>query len=485
LAVSKFEVASVDEVMAQQTMEAVSSAYDIRSSSVKTVLGLIVCLNCLVILLLAIFSDRYIAGYGHWFHLLSSSAPIVALVFTVCMFLSGALHPESFNSRSRLTVAAIISWVSVFCLGTWVLFAFKMGQQYSRIGVVGYFLMGVVCLTTLNMALTSYIRRRIAEGSLILERVAVVFKGRKLQFEQSLALLKRHGAINSMSVVLKNDKKVNETEAKRIAQVLRSGLVQHMYERVLVFVPWSEITPLQDALSIVPTKVTIVADQTASRVLRQKHSLYGSLTGFDIQRPPLSKTEVALKRAIDVFIALVACILLSPLMILTALAVWMESGKPVIFQQLRQGLGGSKFNIFKFRTMTVTENGADVVQVRSKDPRVTRLGSILRKTSIDELPQLLNVLRGDMSIVGPRPHALAHDQKYDIEIENYSFRQHVKPGITGWAQVNGFRGETREIAAMEARVDHDLWYIGNWSLALDLKIIFLTAIRVIRDKNAF
>ena len=135
--------------------------------------------------------------------------------------------------------------------------------------------------------------------------------------------------------------------------------------------------------------------------------------------------------------------------------------------------------------MTVRENGDDVVQASRRDVRVTRVGRMIRRTSIDELPQLFNVLKGDMSIVGPRPHAVAHDDYYDGLIASYALRQHVKPGITGWAQVKGLRGETRDVEQMRARVEHDLWYINNWSIWLDIRIILLTALKVFFDENAY
>src|SRR5262249_27106710 len=141
--------------------------------------------------------------------------------------------------------------------------------------------------------------------------------------------------------------------------------------------------------------------------------------------------------------------------------------------------------IFKFRTMTVMENGAAIEQARPNDKRVTPLGAILRSSSIDELPQLINVLRGDMSLVGPRPHAIAHDDEYSKLIGNYPYRQHVNPGITGWAQVNGFRGETGRIELMEKRVDLDLWYVSNWSIWLDLVILARTCVKVTNDSNAY
>jgi lipopolysaccharide/colanic/teichoic acid biosynthesis glycosyltransferase len=141
--------------------------------------------------------------------------------------------------------------------------------------------------------------------------------------------------------------------------------------------------------------------------------------------------------------------------------------------------------IFKFRTMSVMEEGDSVTQVRRDDPRVTELGALLRATSIDELPQLLNVLRGDMSLVGPRPHAVAHDGYYGKLLCEYAFRQHVKPGITGWAQINGCRGETAQLGLMKNRVDFDLWYISNWNLGLDLVILFRTVFEVVRRRNAY
>ena len=155
----------------------------------------------------------------------------------------------------------------------------------------------------------------------------------------------------------------------------------------------------------------------------------------------------------------------------------LESSGPVIFSQRRKGFNGREFKIFKFRTMNVLEDGHVIPQARRNDPRVTRVGRILRTTSIDELPQLLNVLRGQMSLVGPRPHAVAHDDGYTKVIAKYAFRQHVKPGLTGWAQVNGFRGETAQLELMERRVECDLWYIKNWSFWLDLRIIVLTVLR--------
>jgi undecaprenyl-phosphate galactose phosphotransferase/putative colanic acid biosynthesis UDP-glucose lipid carrier transferase len=171
--------------------------------------------------------------------------------------------------------------------------------------------------------------------------------------------------------------------------------------------------------------------------------------------------------------------------VVTAIAIKLDSPGPVIFRQNRKGFNGREFVIFKFRTMTVQENGQTVLQATRGDSRITSLGRLLRSTSIDELPQLFNVLNGDMSVVGPRPHALAHDSYFEGLLSEYAFRHHVKPGITGWAQCNGARGATPSIEHISERVKLDLWYINNWSLRLDVLIMIKTAFEVLKSRNAY
>ena len=184
---------------------------------------------------------------------------------------------------------------------------------------------------------------------------------------------------------------------------------------------------------------------------------------------PVSQRQLVAKRSFDVSVSFIALTVLLPFLLLICLAIWLESGRPIIFRQKRGGLHGEPFTILKFRTMSVVEDGTDVLQVRRQDPRVTRLGAILRKTSIDELPQLWNVLRGDMSIVGPRPHAILHDEQFSSLLQHYSERQLMKPGITGLAQCEGWRGETAAIESLLGRVDADIRYIRQWSFWLDLR----------------
>lgn len=203
---------------------------------------------------------------------------------------------------------------------------------------------------------------------------------------------------------------------------------------------------------------------------------------FDLTSNP---TREILKRAFDLAIALPLFVLLAPLMAAIAVLIRLDSRGPAAFRQMRLGQGGKPFEIVKFRTMTVLEDGDNVTQVRKGDTRVTRVGRWLRQSSLDELPQFINVIAGDMSLVGPRPHAIAHDRLYSTLIENYQLRQLVKPGITGWAQVNGLRGETPAIEDMRDRVTLDIWYARRASFALDLKILLRTPFEVLRQRNAY
>jgi putative colanic acid biosynthesis UDP-glucose lipid carrier transferase len=190
------------------------------------------------------------------------------------------------------------------------------------------------------------------------------------------------------------------------------------------------------------------------------------------------------KRALDICLAATVLMILSPLLLIVAIAIKLDSRGPVIFKQQRCGFNGRHFTIYKFRTMSVLEDGPTIAQAKINDARLTRLGGWLRKTSIDEIPQLFNVLEGSMSVVGPRPHAIAHDNVFNKAVSNYAYRRRVKPGLTGLAQIRGFRGPTPTPASIERRVQHDLLYIDNWSFGLDLMILAQTPIELIRGKNA-
>ena len=212
-------------------------------------------------------------------------------------------------------------------------------------------------------------------------------------------------------------------------------------------------------------------------------AVFPAFDGFGLTIPH-APDSIAAKRMLDIALAGLLAVLLSPLLALVSLAVALDSGGPVLFCQKRTGLNGKTFPIFKFRSMHVLEDGAEVVQASKNDARVTRVGRVIRKLSLDELPQLVNVIAGDMSLVGPRPHAVAHDIYYGAALSNYAVRQQVKPGITGWAQVNGARGATPTLDVMQQRINFDAWYVANANLALDLLILVRTPLEVLRTRNA-
>jgi putative colanic acid biosynthesis UDP-glucose lipid carrier transferase len=211
----------------------------------------------------------------------------------------------------------------------------------------------------------------------------------------------------------------------------------------------------------------------------------GNTQTISVYESPLSGLASLSKKCEDIIGgALILCAIAIPMLIISVL-IKLDSPGPVFFKQKRYGLDGKAINVWKFRSMTVADNGAVVKQAVKGDARITKLGAFLRRTSLDELPQFINVLQGRMSIVGPRPHAIAHNEEYRNLIDFYMLRHKVKPGVTGWAQINGWRGETDTLEKMEKRIEFDLYYIRNWSLLLDIKIVYLTIFKGFVNKNAY
>ncbi|MBB4425763.1 putative colanic acid biosynthesis UDP-glucose lipid carrier transferase [Bradyrhizobium sp. CIR48] len=248
---------------------------------------------------------------------------------------------------------------------------------------------------------------------------------------------------------------------------------------------WHELRALIADLRVLPFPIMFVPVGTPSELLRHHTRSLGSAVCVELQPGPLTPLECATKRMIDIIGAGLALAILAPLLALAAVAIKLDSPGPVFFRQKRCGFNGRTFLIRKFRTMHVLEDGPVILQAHHADRRVTRIGKWLRRSSFDELPQLLNVLDGSMSLVGPRPHALAHDGEFDKLVRNYAFRRRVRPGLTGWAQIHGCRGATPTASMIEARVQYDLWYIDNWSLRLDLAIVLQTPMEVLRGRNAY
>lgn len=245
------------------------------------------------------------------------------------------------------------------------------------------------------------------------------------------------------------------------------------------------IEELIECLADTTASVYVAPDLFVSGLMYSRWMDFGGMPLVSVYETPFFGLYGWVKRLEDIVLSSLILLFTSPLMLLIALAVKLSSPGPVLFKQRRYGLNGAVVEVWKFRSMTVCQDGDQVPQASRDDARVTTLGSILRKTSLDELPQFINVLQGSMSVVGPRPHAVCHNEQYRRLIKGYMLRHKVKPGITGWAQINGWRGETDTLDKMQKRIEYDLEYIENWSLWLDLKIVLLTLLRGFSSKNAY
>ena len=279
-----------------------------------------------------------------------------------------------------------------------------------------------------------------------------------------------------------------QPDPKLIGEVVAATRGYPRIDSILIIAGWNQadqIDKLVEELHVLHIPIRLVPDPRIAHFLDKPGIQLGTIWTKELRRRPLNIGERAVKRAIDVILAIWAGILLLPLMLIVALMIKFDSPGPVLFTQARNGFNNRTFRILKFRTLNTIEDGPIMKQVARNDSRVTRVGRLLRRTSIDELPQLWNVICGHMSLVGPRPHAAAHNSKYGDLIANYAFRHHVKPGLTGWAQVNGFRGETSTVDLMKRRVELDLWYIDNWKISLDLKIIAKTFAVILFQRSAY
>ncbi len=279
------------------------------------------------------------------------------------------------------------------------------------------------------------------------------------------------------------------TVCGRLDDLITAGRAGRV-DQIVIALPQSadrraaEIAKKLEQLPVSLHVVTHIASDVVDVGPAHRVSSIGPVGLLDVKRKPLSEWSAFLKRMEDYLVGSLMLILAAPVMALIAAAIKLDSAGPVLFRQRRRGLNQHVFEVLKFRTMTVMEDGTDVRQATRDDPRITRVGHFLRRSSLDELPQFINVLKGEMSLVGPRPHALVHDEHWGELLESYANRHQVKPGITGYAQVTGWRGETETADKMKSRVEHDLEYIANWSLGLDFKILAQTLRAVVRGDNA-
>jgi putative colanic acid biosysnthesis UDP-glucose lipid carrier transferase len=271
---------------------------------------------------------------------------------------------------------------------------------------------------------------------------------------------------------------------RELPYFVKENRIQYIYLS-LPMASQPRILHVLDELKDTTASIYFVPDMFITDLIQGRSGTVCGTPVISVCESPFTGSNGLIKRASDIVLSLLILTLISPLLLLIAAAIKLDSPGPIIFKQRRYGLDGEEILVYKFRSMRVCEDGDAIQQAEKNDRRVTRIGAFLRRNSMDELPQFVNVLQGRMSIVGPRPHAVAHNEIYRNLIKGYMIRHKVKPGITGWAQVNGYRGETRTLDKMQARIDHDLDYLRNWSLRLDLHIILKTILIVLRDRAAY
>lgn len=437
----------------------------------------------LTIDVLLIIAASVASGIGyHWLFLgrVPGAVPYIAvgalaaLNFSAIQFASGAYRVPSLLSCRREVGNAVVAWCTVFLVLLSVAFSLKIGAEFSRGAVFGFFGIGAMFLVAWRTGSALLIRDALTRGKFAQQRTMVIGERGALARSPFAPQLRLYGYLISAQFEI-NDIRRDPTGDKLRATLddaIRAAREEE-FAAIILFIKWKNsdcIDALVGALSVLPTPVYLVPDEGVVRYLNKPCSI-GHIWTAELKRSPLSKLEQAVKRIVDLLGATLGIATLFPVMFVVAVLIKAESKGPILFKQRRSGFNGRVFRIFKFRTMTVLEDGPVVRQATRDDTRVTRIGRWLRRTNIDELPQLFNVLFGEMSLVGPRPHAVAHDCEYEREIATYASRHNVKPGITGWAQFNGYRGETRTLDLMSKRVECDLWYIKHWSVWLDLKII--------------
>jgi len=417
---------------------------------------------------------------------------IVAALLQVLIGQTLALYQIRAILSFRKSIREVVGiWIAVSLLLTLLAFLMKVGADYSRGSIVCF------CALALALVLCSrWLASRLAKFAVAADhvqgrRVILIGPQDEIAGLEDRMLLRRFGLSVVDRVAFAGSSNpgptLNQRETAALERAVLAGRRENAAEIVLAFSWWDarKLELVRDHLRASPLPVQLLPDSRIRTLIGNRAFRVNGTFAVEVQRGPLSMLEQCTKRLLDIVGASLAIIVLAPLFVLAAIAIKLESPGPVFFRQRRNGFNTSQFRIFKFRTMMVMDDGVVVLQARRNDPRVTLIGKILRQSSIDELPQLFNVLLGDMSLVGPRPHALAHDDQYSDLVSNYAFRNHVKPGITGWAQVNGYHGPVATEEALRARVRYDLEYINNWSFWFDLQILARTVKTVLGQRHAF
>ena len=431
----------------------------------------------------------------------------IAAVYLPVIMAASVLTPLMLQLQKRHTIhaltlplenlaAAAFTWTAIFAGFAALVFFFKAGGIYSRFWLGAWYLSGLAGLTLLRCGVSFLVRAWQREGQLTRRAILVgggepaenLYNALKTSTEtevQIVGVFDDRGDERAPSSLKELPKLGNTTDLVDFVRTSRVDLL-------IVTLPITAENRLLGILKklwILPVDIRLSAYSHKLRYRPRAYSYVGNVPLLDVFDKPLSDWGVFLKAAEDKIIAGIALAALAPVMLAIAAAVKLDSRGPVFFKQKRYGFNNEEIDVYKFRSMYTDRTDAQASKLVTKnDPRVTRVGRFIRKSSLDELPQLFNVLLGNLSLVGPRPHptkAKAGNSPYDEVVEGYFARHRVKPGITGWAQINGWRGETDTEEKILRRVEHDLYYIENWSLALDMSILLRTPFALLNTENAY
>jgi putative colanic acid biosysnthesis UDP-glucose lipid carrier transferase len=444
-------------------------------------------------LIFFIYWEAFILLGGHWDTMQTLMSVLAVAFFALFAELRGVYNSWR-NSSLVDEIRSLLSiWLMVVSMLLMLVFVTKTSEEFSRLVVLTWFIAAPVALVVVRLVVRG-ILRYLRQHGMNIRTVAVV--GHNLIGHR---LVKHFDSMPWSGLVVNGiydnrrsrELSVNVGNLKYLLgsmddlfQKVRAGEIDSVYI-ALPLRNEQRIEELVKQFADTTVSVYVMPDMFISELMNSRWIDLGGIPLVSVYETPFYGLSGWVKRVEDFILGCFILLLFSPLMVAIAIAIKATSPGPVFFKQRRYGLNGEVVWVWKFRSMTTCEDGKNVPQAKKSDARITTLGAFLRRTSLDELPQLFNVLQGSMSVVGPRPHAVVHNEQYRKLINGYMLRHKVKPGITGWAQVNGWRGETDTLDKMQKRIEYDLEYIQNWSLWLDSKIVFLTVLRGFSGNNAY
>ncbi|GGK19036.1 undecaprenyl-phosphate glucose phosphotransferase [Salinarimonas ramus] len=468
-----------------------------RSLSPVVLVGVVRALEAFIVVASGLVAHSVYLGGVVSFHYWIALASIGVLALVTFQAL-GVYSIGAFRAFFRVGTKLALGWTVVFLLALAAVFLLKVGEAFSRVWLVSWFAAGLACLTIARIGIAMVFTAMTRAGRFD-RRTAIVGGGPSAE-----SMIKALDAQPDTGVKIVGvfDDRSDERSADVVAGYPKLGRVDDLVDfarrtqldLVIFTVPISaeeRILQMLSKLWVLPIDIRLAAHTSKLRLRPRSYSYIGSVPVLDVFDRPIADWDLVLKWMFDKVVGTLLLVMLSPVLLATAIAVKLDSKGPVFFKQKRYGFNNELIEVFKFRSMYTDMSDATAAKLVTKDdPRVTRVGRIIRKTSIDELPQLFNVVFfGNLSLVGPRPHALhakAADRLYDQVVDGYFARHKVKPGITGWAQINGWRGETDTQEKIQRRVEHDLYYIEHWSVFFDLQILAMTPVSLLsKNENAY